>query len=91
MIAVIEVGRVELPPLRGVVEPGHEPVGLLLVRDVQHNLYEGEAVLDQIVLKAVDLLVPTPPHRIGRQPPYPNGQDVLVMRPVEDADVTGRR
>ena len=52
--ALVDVARVELPELGRVVEPGQQPLALLLLGDVQEHLDHADLVGDQPGLEAVD-------------------------------------
>ena len=80
------------------VEPLEEPPLLLVLRDVQEELEDHRAVADQVPLEGVDVLVAPPPELLRRASPSGSrcaaeqlgvdlhDEDVLVVRPVEDAD-----
>src|SRR6185437_16130919 len=85
------------------IEPLEEPPSLLLLRHIQQQLDDLEPVVAQIPLPFVDLAVPLVPDPLApaarRQPlPVqvlrmdPDDEYLLVVRPVEDADLApGRR
>ena len=55
--AFVDVGGVELPVLRRIVQPCRQTVALLVLRDVQEALDDGGAVFGQVRLEVVDRLV----------------------------------
>jgi hypothetical protein len=57
MLALGEIGGIELPSLGGVVQPSLKPRLLLLLRDVQIELENGDVVLGEMPLEGVDLVV----------------------------------
>ena len=70
----VEVAGVVLPALGRVVQPGQQPLGLFLRRDVQHALDHRDALRRDLGLERVDLVVAGPPHRPrapGRRPGPP--------------------
>jgi hypothetical protein len=56
-VALVEIARVELPVLLGVVQPFEELLPLLLPRDVEVELEDRDMVLGQVALERVDLVV----------------------------------
>ena len=70
----------------GSVEAGRQALPLLPPRDVQHELENHRAVLDQNLLEVIDLLVARSPDRLGSEPPDAHDEHVLVVGPVEDPD-----
>ena len=77
--------------LRGIVQPLLEPASLLVPADVQEELHDDDAVLGQQLLEPVDLVVAARPHVLGHQLAHARDQHVLVVRSVEDGDVSSRR
>src|SRR5258708_13757476 len=61
----------ELPVLLRVVDPLEEPLGLLPLRQVQHDLDDMDPVVDQVALPVVDLTVAAGPHAMCVPPPAP--------------------
>src|SRR3954447_4486061 len=102
VLALPDVVRVELPVLLRIVDPPEEPAALLLLREVQEQLHDREAVLDEEALPVVDLAVAPLPHAVvaGGGGQLLAGEDLrvdahhehlLVMRAVEDRDLASRR
>ena len=87
-LPLVDVGRVVLPVLVGPVQPFGEPLLLLVERDEHRDLDDRRAVVDQFLLERVDLVVPRAPHLGRHQVVHPHDEHVLVVRPVEHADVT---
>src|ERR1700733_8358173 len=94
-----EIGRRELPLLERVVEASEEPPSLLVLGYVEEELHDPRAAPLEMVLEGVDVLEPLLPKPVpvvqtGRQMLSDkqfrmdaDDQDLLVVRPVEDADV----
>jgi LuxR family transcriptional regulator, maltose regulon positive regulatory protein len=89
------IGGRELPVLLRVVDALEEPLGLLPLGQVQHDLDDVDAVVDQVALPVVDLPVPPGPdvtrssgHLLGGEQGgvHPDDQHLLVVGPVEDAE-----
>src|SRR6266542_4372759 len=72
--------------LRDVLFAGEQPLALLLLGDVQEELADDGAAVDQQPLEVVDLLVTLLPDLAGDELVDAHDQDVLVVGPVEDAD-----
>ena len=84
------------------IDAPKEAQALLLLREVQEEFDDPEPVLGQIALPVVDRFVPAFPDvmfaRLGRKllaeqdfRMHPDDQHLLVVRPVEDADLPTRR
>ena len=86
-LAHLEVGGAELPPFLRVLEPLPEARALLLARDVEEDLHDRRALLDQHALPLADLPRPLLHDFLGREPEDVDRDDVLVVRAVEDADL----
>ena len=82
-LALVDVALAELPVLRGIVEPGEEPLALLVGGDVQEALHDRRAALHDPPLERVDLVVPRAPGRLGHELVHPDDEDVLVVGAVE--------
>ena len=90
--AVVEVAPAELPPLVGAVDAILQPLALLLVRHVQEDLHDRGPLVREHALERPDVLVAPLPHALGRQRLHPHDEHVLVVAPVEHADLAvGRR
>ena len=85
-LAIVEVFRAELPVLLAVCEPVGEASLLLVARDVEQELEDDDVVRGQHGFERVDVGVAGRPHLLGHAAVYAGHQDVLVVRPVEDAD-----
>jgi hypothetical protein len=92
----------ELPVLLGEVDAGQEAPALLLLGQVQEELDDDEPVVGEVALPVVDLLVAAAPdvgapHLRGQLLALqelgvdPDHEDLLVVRPVEDADLPAGR
>ena len=68
------------------VDAGLQALCLLLVRDVQKELQNANAVIYQDRLELVDLIQMLMCSLIFHETMNARRQDVLIMRPVEDAD-----
>ena len=75
----------------GVVEPLLEPRALLLLRDVEADLHEVRALVDEQPLELPDVRVPLAPHAFGSELADANRDHVLVVRPVEDPELAALR
>ena len=95
------VGRGELPVLLRPVDPLQEPGPLLRPGQVEEHLDHLDAVVHQVPFPVVDLAVAAGPQRpvlavaghplgLGQFRVHPDDQHLLVVRPVEDADLTAR-
>ena len=67
-----------------------KPLALLVLRDVEEDLDDRRALVDEHALPLDDVSGPAPPHLLRRQLEHPDGDDVLVVRAVEDADLAAR-
>src|SRR5262245_2287053 len=100
--ALLDVGGAELPVALRIVDPGEQPVALLVAADVQEDLDDPVALLGQVVLPVVDLAVAPFPDAavlelrrdllaiedLGMDA---DDQHLLVVGAVEDPDVTALR
>src|SRR5262245_42182422 len=95
--ALAHVGRGELPVLVWPIEPLHEPLALLLPRDVEEELEDDGSLPGQVVLEVRDVGQPLVPDALRhelRGEPLPvqdllvdaHHEDLLVVGAVEDAD-----
>ncbi len=82
---------VVLPVLVRVLEPGQQPLALLGGRDVQEALDDHAAVVGQRLLEAVDAAVAAADVHRQRQLAHLGDEHVLVLRTVEDADLSSFR
>jgi hypothetical protein len=100
--ALLYVVRGELPIVIGEIDAPQEALALLLFREVEEELDDPESVPGQVPLPIVDRFIPTFPDmmfaRLGRKllaekdfRVHPDDQHLLVVRPVEDADLAARR
>ena len=64
--ALLNVARRELPPLVGAFEPFEQPPALLFPRDVEEELQDVDAVLEEVSLEVVDLLEACLPEALAR-------------------------
>src|SRR3954464_3986939 len=96
--ALLDVVRVELPVLLGVVDPPQEAPPLLLFGEVEEDLHHRKAVFDERSLPVVDLPVPALPDRSGARERgqllaleqlgmHADHEHVFVVRAVEDRDL----
>jgi hypothetical protein len=84
--ALVDVGVGELPILFGFVDAGLEAACLLGAGDVQEELEDDDVVVDEHALEGVDVFEATT-HRLGGDELVDTrGEDVFVVRAVEDAD-----
>ena len=90
-VALSQVTLRELPALVGLVEPRLEPLALLVAVDVQEELDDGGALVDEHPLPLVDVSIASAPGRPGHQVVDPHHEHVLVVAPVEDRDMAGGR
>src|SRR5262245_51157688 len=101
-VPLLHVVRGELPVVIGQVDAPQEADTLLFLREVQEQLHDPEAVLREVPLPVVDRLVPPCPdvmparlggkvlaHEVLRM--HPDDQHLLVVRTVEDSDLSARR
>src|SRR5258706_14346339 len=85
---LIDVGFVELPVLVRIAQAVEEPAALLVIGDVKADLDDLCAALDHLLLKCVDDPVAALNDR-GLGQVMNSGDDyVLIVRSVEDADLT---
>ena len=86
----------------GEIDAPQEADALLLTREVQEELHDPEAVVRQVPLPVVDRVVPAGPDvmlaRLERKLlaeqvlwMHSDDEHLLVVRPVEDADLSARR
>src|SRR6266508_1312699 len=85
-VAFLPVVGGELVGLLDVLFAGEQPLALLLLGDVQEELADDGAAVDQQPLEVVDLLVTLLLDLAGVELVDAHDQDVLVVGPVEDAD-----
>ena len=76
----------ELPHLVGVLPARLKALLLLVLGDVQVEFQDHRPRVGQQLLEVVDLLVALAPHIFGGQVLHADDEDVLVLRPVKDAD-----
>ncbi len=86
-LALRVVGLADFPVPRRVIEPLLEALELLLGADVEIELENARAVLDEHFLEVVDQLVAVRPHRLRDQLVHAHHQYVLIVRSVEDHDL----
>src|SRR5216684_9178474 len=84
----VDVVNAELPLLVGILESVDQTFPLLLIGDMKANLDELDALVRDLPLEAVDELVTTLDDIERGEIVDPHDQHVLVMRAVEDADVS---
>ena len=84
MGALVDVARVVLPVLVRTVETFGETRLLLVLRHHQAAFDDRGATGDQFGLELVDEVVPLLPLRARDEVVHPDGQDIFVVRPVED-------
>jgi len=87
--AGLEVGGGVLPVPVGAVEAPHEPDALVVVGVHHGKLEHDRPRRHHRALELVDLGVALLPLLAGNEVEYPNGQHVLVVRAVEQADASG--
>ena len=90
VLPLLEVAETELPALRRVVEARLEPLALLVLVDVQEELDDRRPLVRERLLERVDLVVALRPDLLGHEVVDADDQHVLVVRPVEDADLADR-
>jgi hypothetical protein len=84
--SLLQIVGIELPVLGGRLEPIPELLQLVFGRDVQHDLQDPRAVVDQQPLEMVDTRIAFFDQRGRCQPLYLGDEDVLVMGAVEYTD-----
>src|SRR5581483_2936634 len=89
--AVVEISAAELPRLLGVLEPVAQPLALLFARHVQEDLDDRRSLVDEHALELPDLVRTTAPDLFRCELVHAHGDDVLVVRPVEDPDLAAAR
>ena len=89
--ADLEVVAPELPALLRVVDPLLEPPPLLLLRDVEEDLHHRRPLVDEHPLPLADVAAAPAPDLLRGEAVHPDGDDVLVVRAVEDPDLAARR
>src|SRR6202050_4055438 len=93
-----DVAGRELPVLVRMIDPLEEPSGLLFPGQVEHDLDDVDAVTGQVAFPVVDLPVAAGPDvvlavlrgqmfRREQVRVHPDHEYLLVVRPVEDADL----
>ncbi len=101
-LTLLDVVGGELPVVVGKIDAPQEASSLLLARKVQEELHDPEAVLGEIPLPVVDRVISARPDvmlaRLDRKllpeevlRMHPDDEHLLVVRPVEDADLSARR
>ena len=89
--ALLEVADRELPVLGRVVEPVLQALALLVLRDVEEELEDDGAGLDEQLLEGVDVGEALR-RLVARDPALDDrNEDVLVVAAVEDHDLAGGR
>ena len=86
-LAVVEIAEAELPAFVGAVDAVLQPVALLLGGDVQEQLDDRRALVDEHLLELADVGVALAPHRRRRQLLDAHDEHVLVVAAVEHADL----
>ena len=100
--ALLDVGGRELPVVVGQVDAPEEADALLLLREVQEQLDDGEAVVGEVALPVVDVAVALLPDVAPARLPgqllvledlgvHAHHEDLLVVGAVEDADLAAAR
>src|SRR5439155_14917097 len=69
-----------------VLHPIFEPLGLLLLGDMQHEFENARSILMEKILERVDLVIAPLDRLAGNKLPDLDDQHVLVMRAVEDSE-----
>jgi hypothetical protein len=90
-LAVGVVRLADLPLPRRVFEPLAEALQLLVAADVEEELDDPGSALRQQRLELGDAREAGAPDLRLDEPAHPHGDDVLVMRAVEDRDLARRR
>src|SRR5215208_6874771 len=85
-LAVVEIGEVELPLLLRIFHPFRQALFLFLGRDVEHELQNRDAVLDEVLFELIDLIVALFDHARRYQILHLSDEHVFIMRPIENAD-----
>src|SRR5439155_26114551 len=99
VLALLDVVRGELPVLVRQVDPSQEPATLFLLREVQEDLDDLQSLVVEVALPLVDLVVPPLPDVLAlavvrdalvleQLRVNTDDENLLVVRAVEDADVT---
>jgi len=83
-----EVGPAELPPASRPVDPLLETLPLLLVEMCRKKFHHRRPPVGEQTFEVVDLPVPGPATRPAPPDGPPGHQDVLVVRTVEDPDLS---
>jgi uncharacterized membrane protein len=86
VISLGEIFDVELPVLLGVVQPGLQPLLLLFLGDVQHELEDRRTAVGQELFEVADVLVALAPDIFRHKVVYADDEHVFIVRTVEDAD-----
>ena len=87
----VEVAEAELPVLVRFGEPGLEPALLLVLGDVQQDLDDRGALVGEHLLERADVVEALPPPLLGDETVHAHHDDVLVVAPVEHADLAALR
>ncbi len=90
-LAHLDVADRELPALGRVVEAVLQALALLVLRDVEQELQDHGAGLGQHPFEVVDVVVALAGLRRRQRAGDHRHQHVLVVAPVEDHDLAGRR
>src|SRR5262249_2742431 len=80
-----------LPAMLLLVEPVLQALALLFLRDVQHELENGGAVLGEDFLEGVDLVVTRFDRVLGCKLAHAADENIFIVRAVEYADEAFRR
>ena len=89
-LALFKVAELELPVLGRFVDAGLEALTLLVFGDMQEDFDDRRALIGEHLLEVADVLVALAPSGLGNDVTNANHQDVLVVTPVEDRDVSRR-
>nr|WP_230316166.1 hypothetical protein [Conexibacter sp. W3-3-2] len=91
MLALGEVGGVELPPLGRVVDPLLQARPLLLGGDVEHDLHDGRALADEQLLERADAAEAGAHDVLADEAVDADDEHVLVVAAVEHGDLAVAR
>jgi hypothetical protein len=91
LLVVPPVLRSDLPGQERVALAGAEAPPLLLLADVEPELDQHHAVVDELALEVADLLVGAPPDGLRRQAVDPFDQHAAIPAAIEHLDVPGGR
>ena len=90
-LALVDVAVLELPLLLRVLQPLFQPGLLLVLGDVQEELADDRAFVDEHAFEVADVVVAPTPLLLRNQVVHANDEHVLVVRAVEDRDVAATR